>query len=102
MVKQNCWQVKACGREPGGSRVRELGVCPAATEDRLNGVHDGVAAGRACWVTVGTLCGGTVQGAFASKYANCKECSFYQQVHAEEGLRFRLSATLLPLLGRKA
>ncbi len=100
MAKQNCWEAKACGREPGGKRAHELGVCPAATEGRLNGVHEGVAGGRACWVAVGTLCGGTVQGSFATKYANCKECSFYQQVQTEEGLRFRLSANLLPLLKR--
>ena len=102
MAKLNCWQAKTCGREPGGSRVQELGVCPAAMEARLDGVHDGVCAGRACWVAVGTLCGGTVQGSFAKKYATCKACAFYQQVLSEEGLRFRLSANLLSMLAQKA
>ena len=98
MAKQNCWEVKACGREPGGSRVQEMGVCPAATEKRLDGVHDGSFGGRACWVAVGTLCGGSVQGTFAKKYTECKACAFYQQVQNEEGLRFKLAANLMPLL----
>jgi hypothetical protein len=28
--KLNCWEVKKCGREPGGVKVKELGVCPAS------------------------------------------------------------------------
>ena len=28
----NCWEVKKCGREPGGKSVATLGVCPAASE----------------------------------------------------------------------
>ena len=36
-MKLNCWQVKKCGREPGGAKVAEFGVCPAAAETALNG-----------------------------------------------------------------
>lgn len=34
MSRTNCWEYFKCGREPGGSKVDELGVCPAATEER--------------------------------------------------------------------
>jgi len=27
--KLNCWEFKKCGRQPGGPKVAELGVCPA-------------------------------------------------------------------------
>ncbi|MGE5174112.1 MAG: two-CW domain-containing protein, partial [Betaproteobacteria bacterium] len=30
MEKLNCWEHKKCGRQPGGHKVAELGVCPSA------------------------------------------------------------------------
>jgi len=97
-LKKNCWEFKKCGREPGGEKVRELGVCPAATEQRMDGVHGGKNAGRCCWVVAGTLCGGQVQGTFAKKFQNCQECEFYKLVKEEEGARFVLTANLLAKL----
>lgn len=85
MPKKNCWEVKDCGREPGGGKVRELGVCFAAIERRLHGINGGENGGRACWAITGTLCGGKVQGTFASKLGNCLLCEFYQAVKQEEG-----------------
>lgn len=99
--KQNCWEFKKCGREPGGKRAKELGVCPATTEEALDGVHGGENAGRACWVIAGTLCGNTVQGTFAKKFENCEKCEFYQMVRKEETPNFSLSATLLAILNGK-
>lgn len=90
----NCWEFKKCGREPGGARVAELGVCPAGTDSRLNPVHGGRNGGRSCWVVAGTLCGGEVQGTFAAKFRNCKRCEFYGLVKKEEYPDFRLAATL--------
>jgi hypothetical protein len=84
-MKQNCWEFKKCGREPGGAKESQLGVCPAATADRVDGVNSGKNGGRACWAVSGTLCGGKVQGTFATKVANCLECDFYQTVGKEEG-----------------
>lgn len=81
----NCWEFKKCGRQPGGAKVADLGVCPAATHTEANGLNGGRNAGRICWALTGTLCGGAVQGTFAQKLANCMECEFYRQVHAEEG-----------------
>jgi len=96
--KLNCWEYKQCGREPYGNMVAVLGVCPAAIETRLNGVHDGRNAGRACWVVAGTLCHGQVQGVFSQKYATCRECNFYQKVQSENYMDFQLSISLLQRL----
>uniref|UniRef100_A0A7C2I1V5 Uncharacterized protein n=1 Tax=Ammonifex degensii TaxID=42838 RepID=A0A7C2I1V5_9THEO len=97
-MKKNCWEYKKCGREPGGEKVRELGICPAATEKRLDGIHGGKNAGRCCWVVAGTLCKGEVQGSFAKKFGNCQVCDFYELVKQEEGVKFILSANLLAKL----
>jgi len=85
MAKLNCWEFKKCGRQPGGPREAELGVCKAAVESRTNGVNNGSNGGRACWALAGTLCGGQLQGSFASKLGNCLTCDFYQLVGQEEG-----------------
>ena len=66
-MKTNCWEFKVCGREPGGSKVNEFGVCPAAIDKKVNGIHDGINGGRCCWAVAGTLCGGVVQGTFSKK-----------------------------------
>lgn len=91
----NCWEVKRCGREPGGARARELGVCPAATTTSLHGVHGGKNGGRACWVLTGTLCGGKVQGSFAAKTGACLGCEHYQEVRRSEGAALLPPAKLL-------
>lgn len=94
-MKINCWEFKKCGRQPGGDKVEDLGVCPASVEPVLNGIHGGVNFGRACWVISGTYCKGQVQGTFAHKFKNCQECDFYKTVKQEEGSKFILSAVLL-------
>ncbi len=98
MGKQNCWEFKKCGRQPGGHNVEQFGVCPASVEKRLNGVHGGINAGRACWVIAGTFCRGEVQGEFAKKFKSCRNCEFYLKVKEEEGVDFILSAALLAKL----
>jgi len=60
-----CWEFKKCGRERDRS-------CPAVLED----------AGRRCWLVAGTLCGGKVQGDYAAKIGNCKQCDFYVKLKA--------------------
>ena len=97
-MKKNCWEFKRCGRQPGGEHVHDLGICPSATEARLNRIHSGINAGRACWVVTGTLCQGEVQGIFAHKYKSCKACDFYMAVKQEEHPEFHLSVTLLERL----
>ena len=95
MRKLNCWEVKKCGRELEGANIAELGVCPAATEQRLDGVHEGINAGRACWVIAGSMCGGKVQGTYAEKYANCTKCDFFMMVKSEENGSFKMTSTLI-------
>ncbi|MBI4849955.1 MAG: flagellar brake protein [Nitrospirae bacterium] len=89
MAKLNCWEFKKCGREPGGGKVAEFGICPTALEDRTDGVNDGKHAGRACWVIAGTFCGGKIQGTSASKLDTCMNCDFYKLVLDEEKLVFQ-------------
>lgn len=90
-MKQQCWQYKKCGRQQGGSKATELGVCPASVEQQGKGINAGQNAGRICWAIAGTLCGGKVQGAFAAKQASCLACDFYKLVRGEEGAAFRLT-----------
>lgn len=98
MGKLNCWEFKKCGRQPGGEKNHELGVCPASTENKLNGIHQGKNSGRACWVVAGTFCKGQIQGTFVSKRANCIKCDFYLSVLKEEAKNFVFSHGLLKKL----
>ena len=84
MEKKNCWEHKNCGREPGGHRAQELGICPVTVREEFEGAHDGKKAGRACWVVAGSLCGGRVQGTYAQKLSNCWRCDFMNLVKQEE------------------
>jgi hypothetical protein len=98
MKKANCWEFKKCGREPGGNHVNNLGVCPAALEKKLDGVHGGINAGRSCWVVAKTLCDGELQETFVKKYDSCMDCAFYKKVKMEESSNFQLSASLYMML----
>jgi hypothetical protein len=99
--KLNCWEYKRCGRQPQGTHVKELGLCPASVEWSLDDVHEGTNAGRSCWTVSGTLCKGQVQGTFAQKYKNCEICDFYQLVRKEEGPNFVYSSVLLSRMKKK-
>ena len=100
-MKLNCWEFKKCGRETGGAKVSELGICPASTDSRFDGTHRGKNAGRSCWIVSGTLCKGEIQGEFAKKHKNCMECDFYKTVREEENPYFKNSIFLLKLLDEK-
>lgn len=97
-IKQNCWEFKNCGREPGCANVAELGICPASTNTKVDGANSGKNGGRACWPITGTFCGGTVQGSFAVKLANCMSCDFYKLVGSEEGVNHESSKDILARL----
>ena len=98
MAKQNCWEFKRCGRQPNGAKSAELGVCPASTKQRTSGVNGGLNGGRAYWAIAGTLCGGIVQGSFASKVSSCLKCEFYQQVGEQEGVNHQSAKEILALM----
>jgi len=85
-TKLNCWEVKKCGREEGGDKTDEMGVCPAASESFCDGINGGQKGGRVCWALAGTFCGGKVQGSFADKQLSCMTCEFFKQVETEEGV----------------
>jgi hypothetical protein len=89
-LTQNCWEYKKCGRYPGGLKVAEMGVCPAAVDAEGDGLNRGRKGGRICWAVTGTFCGGQVQGTFAKKQLSCMNCEFYKQVKQEEGSQFKL------------
>ena len=88
-MPQNCWEKKMCARGPGGSKVNELGVCPAATKTEFDTINHGKNGGRFCWQVMGTLCGGRVQRTQADKDQFCKNCPFPKQVEKEEGKNFK-------------
>ncbi len=98
MAKLNCWEFKKCHRQPGGSKTGELGVCPAGTETRVNGVNGGKNGGRACWAIAGTLCQDKIQGTFADKLLDCLKCDFFKIVINEEGKNFQGATEILKKL----
>lgn len=89
MRKINCWEFMKCGREPGGLKVDELGICSAAIETSTDSINGGENGGRACWALSGTFCEGKVQGTFANKIGNCKRCDFYKLVKREQDTTFQ-------------
>ncbi len=90
MQKSNCWEIKKCGREPGGVQSRTLGVCPAAADTSVEGMNGGHNGGRICWAIAGTLCLGDVQGTFAKHEVSCTACDVFKQIKSEEGKNFTL------------
>ncbi len=68
-MSNNCWESKKCGREKGGSKVGDLGICPAYPDH-----------GKNCWLIAGTFCGGKIQGVYAQKHATCMSCDWYRYV----------------------
>ncbi len=97
MTKRNCWEVKRCGRQPGGTNAQRDGICPASTLTAVNGVNGGVNGGRACWALTGTLSGPAekVQGTFARDMTTCYACKFYEQVMTEELDQFEGAAQIV-------
>ncbi len=86
--KKNCWEYSDCCKQVHGSLSGALGVCPAALESRLDGIHGGRNGGRACWVVPGTHCRGQVQDTPEQKRETCRQCGFYAAVRFEEGILF--------------
>ena len=84
-IKQNCWEYKNCGRQPGGYNVPLLGVCPAATDVSSSGLNNGHNGGRICWAVKGAFCGGKIQDTFAQKKMHCMRCEFFKLVKKKEG-----------------
>ncbi|MCU0722414.1 MAG: hypothetical protein MUC63_02155 [Planctomycetes bacterium] len=95
MARLNCWEATGCGREPGGAKARETGVCPAAVDLALFGTNGGACAGRACWVVAGTFAPGPASCARARDLPSCLVCGFYRRVVREQRDDFVNTRTLL-------
>lgn len=95
---RNCWEFKACGRQPGGDRTDELGVCTVATCTMAHGINDGINGGRACWTIEGSLCGSKIQGNFSQKIGQCMSCDFYARVRQEQGQNYTGTKKILDIM----
>lgn len=98
----NCWEFNLCGREPGGAKAGELGICPAASESSLDGIHRGDNSGRACWAVAGTLSNNPASCGCVEKFGNCGNCDFFRQVVSEEGKELQENDDLLLILSAVA
>lgn len=96
----NCWEFTKCGREPGGSRSAEMGVCPAAIASKADGINGGKNGGRACWALTGTFCGDVVQSSCEAKMGDCLRCKFYNLVRVEEWEQFQNAEAIKKLLNK--
>ena len=85
-MKTNCWNFKDCG---------QYGICPATKERKLDGVHGGINAGRACWIIADTLC--LENESRIENYCTTK-CNFYSVVKKEENYNFKEAIDLLSYL----
>ena len=91
MKKLNCWEITKCGREPGGAKFKELGICTAAIDTSSTGTNGGVNGGRICWAVAGTLSGREACGHFAKNKPSCMACEVFKRIKAEEGGNFSLT-----------
>ena len=82
MNKINCWEFMKCGRESGGIKVDELGICDASIDITTDGINGGKNAGRICWAIYKTPC---AEAAGMFKMLDCVQCDFFKKVKDEEG-----------------
>ncbi|MBD3402113.1 hypothetical protein GF420_04405 [candidate division GN15 bacterium] len=86
--KLNCWEFRDCGRERNGVLADVKGVCPVALALEYDGMNDGQAGGRVCWMI--RRCPVTAS-AFppGERTSDCHLCTFYRRVAHEEAGRTR-------------
>lgn len=89
-MKQNCWEIKKCGREKGGAKTKEFGICPVSERKSANGINGGKNGGRICWAISHTYCDDKIQGNLAEKQLVCVKCEVFKRVQQEEGDGFYL------------
>ena len=82
MDKLNCWEYMKCGREPEGTKVAELGLCPVTTDTSAHGLNAGENGGRICWALEGTF-SGKILGTCAKDRFSCLTCDFFELVEKE-------------------
>ncbi len=84
--KMNCWEFVKCGRELGGKKAKELGVCPAATSPHADGLNGGINGGRICWAIVGIYSCHIGKASLSQRDVLCSDCAFYKKVLSEQGM----------------
>lgn len=82
--RQNCWEFWEYDLRKSLTESPTCRKCPAVVDMRLDGVHGGRNAGRACWVVPGTLCGGELHGEYQEKKKTCMSCDFFRSVRSHE------------------
>ncbi len=80
--KSNCWEAMKCGRETGGDKADELGVCPVSSFISADNINGGVNGGRICWIIDENGC----NNGLIHRKEFCFQCEFRYKVLAEEGL----------------
>jgi hypothetical protein len=86
--KSNCWDIKKCGRIPGGDAASITGICPAYEATSFDHLNKGLNGGRTCWMVSGTYCKSLDE---KGRTIACKNCTVYQQIQEEEGVNFNPS-----------
>lgn len=83
-----------CGREPGGEKVQELGICPATTFDLTDGYLDGINGGKACAYIFGDFCSESHTGTSRDKKKACAACDFYNEMKYRHRVDFSLQSII--------
>lgn len=76
----NCWEAKACGREPNGKNVPLHGICPVSINTLVDGIHNGVNGGRCCWAFASSTNKEKSIWSYYKKALICRRCKFYNSV----------------------
>jgi hypothetical protein len=80
--KLNCWEYKNCGREAGGLLADIYGVCPVSIAMKFDGMNQGQAGGRVCWMVGKQAC--QCNSNTSQSLDPCNSCQFYRRVVFEE------------------
>jgi len=80
--KLNCWEFKNCGREKNGLMVPILGECAVYSYMKFDGLNEGQAAGRACWMVPHAPV--KTDAATPTCSRRCYSCEFYKRVVFEQ------------------
>ena len=79
-----------CGREPGGLKADELGICSAAIETSTDSINGGENGGRACWALSGTFCEEKCKGLLQKKLAIANDVIFTNWLKGSRTLLFKI------------
>ncbi|MCI5118739.1 MAG: hypothetical protein D3913_12480 [Candidatus Electrothrix sp. LOE1_4_5] len=75
----NCWELKKCGREPGGKNIEKYGLCFVSVS--INGRN----GGQFCWSLRESACESIMQECQVNELKECRQCTFYISIQESEG-----------------